>query len=439
MINGESSNTQKPIIKLNNVSVVWDIGKSNETWGLRDVSIEIFPDEYVILFGPSGSGKSTMLYLIAGLLRPSKGDVVVGGKNVAELPEKEIINFHRSLVGIIFQAFYLIPSLNVRDNILLPQIFAGKEQGERTERLTSLTKRFQLEHLLKNRTNQLSGGQQQRIAVARALVNDPSIVLADEPVGNLDTKNAEITMQLLDELNSKDRKTVILVTHDPRYLPFAHRVFYIKDGQVIKETVNHKKSMRGKKSQDSSLMEKITEMYPYANEIELKSKLILNQILLTMSLDEQQMIEKIVIEYISGNIKSDELLDRLEKVGTAGVAALYEGSAKKLAKKITDLVDEMNFITTKSDDASKPQHPLSEKVISIRKFLLDQYEGSLKLEEVTQLDKILLARLKGELDAVNFDIMLDKPVKDGGVGLNRRTARNFSREVELIMISQENK
>ncbi len=423
----------EPIIKLENVSVVYLPGKSNETWGIRDINISIYPKEYIILFGPSGSGKSTILNIIAGLEKPSKGSITVDGKNISKLSDFDLINFHRTTIGIIFQAFYLISSLNIRDNILLPKIFSRSGKTEREDKLKILADRFQISNYLNKHSNELSGGQQQRVAAARALINDPEIILADEPVGNLDTKNAEITMQLLAELNEKDKKTVILVTHDPRYLPYAHRVFYLKDGQIIRETVNTRKS-QSKKDGFSGMLEKIAEIYPFADESTLKTKLVLNQVLLGLSLEEQDAIEEIIHNFISKTSTEDDFVKSLVGLEINGVKIFYKDKAISFANKIVKLKDEMSvFEGTIKDKTKENTHPLYEKVITLRKFLLDQYDGHITLEAVGRLDKGIYNRLKGECTSNELETFLDLPFSTGGVGLNKRTARNFRRQIDLVL------
>jgi len=423
----------EPIIKLENVSVVYLPGKTNETWGVRDVNISIYPKEYIILFGPSGSGKSTILNIIAGLEKPSRGSITVDGKNISELSDFDLINFHRTTIGIIFQAFYLISSLNIRDNILLPKIFSRAGKADREDKLKTLAERFEISAFLNKHSNELSGGQQQRVAAARALINDPEIILADEPVGNLDTKNAEITMKLLAELNEKDQKTVILVTHDPRYLPYAHRVFYLKDGQIIRETVNPRKAQNRKEGY-SGMIEKIAEIYPFADEVTLRTKLILNQVLLDLSLEEQEAVEEIIHKYMSDVFSKDDFVKSLISLEINKVKIFYKDKAVSFADKITKLRDEMSVFD--SPDKNKPNvktHPLYEKVISLRKFLLDQYDGHITLEAVGRLDKGIYDRLKDECTSNELEIFIDLPFNRGGVGLNKRTARKFARQVNLVL------
>ncbi|MBN2861225.1 MAG: ABC transporter ATP-binding protein, partial [Sphaerochaetaceae bacterium] len=189
----------EPLIKLDNVSLAHNRGQANEVWSLKNISAEIYPQEHIIFFGPSGCGKSSLLNTIAGLERPTEGSVVVDGTDLTKLSRKQMIHFHQSTIGMIFQAYFLIPHLTARDNIILPQLFAKKSRSERLKQTERLMDRFGITDFQKRRPAMLSGGQQQRVAIARALANNPTVLLADEPAGNLDSNNTYIVLNLLSE------------------------------------------------------------------------------------------------------------------------------------------------------------------------------------------------------------------------------------------------
>ena len=177
----------EPLLKAENVTVIYNEGKSNEFTALNNISLEVFPQEYIIFFGPSGSGKSTMLYTLLGLQSPSKGAVYIKGQDSSKLSEIEKTKTTSRFFGIVFQNFNLIYSLNVFENIMLPQVFVDVSLKERREKATTLMERFGIASRARDLPNNLSGGQQQRVAISRSLINDPQILLADEPVGNLDS------------------------------------------------------------------------------------------------------------------------------------------------------------------------------------------------------------------------------------------------------------
>ncbi|HLN18842.1 MAG TPA: ABC transporter ATP-binding protein, partial [Patescibacteria group bacterium] len=231
----------EPIIQVKNLKVTYNKGKSNEVKALDDINLKVFPKEYVIFYGPSGCGKSTLLYAISGLQAPTEGEVSVQGKNLSKMTKKEMVELHQTGSGMIFQAFYLIPSLDVIDNVCLPKVFRGEQISHRREEGIKLLHRFSIIEQANKFPSQLSGGQKQRVSIARSLINNPEIILADEPVGNLDSVSATNVLQILSELNTIDKKTVILVTHNAEHLHYADRVIYMKDGKIIKEEINREK------------------------------------------------------------------------------------------------------------------------------------------------------------------------------------------------------
>ena len=234
---------KKPNIRVRNLNITYNSGKSSEFRALDGISLDVYPQEYLIIFGPSGCGKSTLLYSIAGFQKPTLGDVLIEGVNINQLSERQQAEYHRRKVGMIFQAFYLIETLSVLDNVCLPKIFTEEEVRKREDEALGLLQRFGIGEQAKKFSSELSGGQKQRVAIARSLISNPDIILADEPVGNLDSKSAFNVMTILSELNERDKKTVILVTHDPTHIPYGDRVVYMKDGKIIKiEEVLEKKA-----------------------------------------------------------------------------------------------------------------------------------------------------------------------------------------------------
>ena len=417
-----------PIIKIENLSVVYNPGKSSEFWALKDINIEIYEGEYVIFFGPSGCGKSTLLYCLAGLETPTKGRILVDKKDVAQFSLKEI-EYHRRLkMGIIFQSFNLISTLNVLDNVTLPHIFGKIRKKERDEKARFLLRRFGIEDLMHRFPRELSGGQQQRVAITRALIYSPSILLADEPVGNLDSKSAENTMKLLDEINKKDKKTVILVTHDPNYLYYANRVFYIKDGRITKTISNSEKLTPAlSKNKKNTPLERLAIIYPYLTETKLKAKVILNHILIPYDIETQQRIEEVIDKYLLKKISEREMLDTLNKPPIN----LYIQTANNLTKEIIKIATEIDIL---KDEEHPGLTPIEEKAIALRGFLLDTYSGKLSSEQIKRLELALRKMLTGEIRKSDFEKMLDLSWAKGGVGLNRRTAKKFAREIELILM-----
>ena len=205
-----------------------------ETHALAGIHLEIKSGEYIAIAGPSGCGKSTLLSILGLLDSPTEGRYVLNGKEVADLPLSERARVRNREIGFIFQSFNLIGDLNVYENVELPLTYRGMKSTERKERVMAALEKVGMAHRAKHLPSQLSGGQQQRVAVARAVAGSPSILLADEPTGNLDSKNGEAVMELLRELH-REGATICMVTHDPRYARHADRSIHVFDGRVVEE------------------------------------------------------------------------------------------------------------------------------------------------------------------------------------------------------------
>lgn len=204
---------------------------------LKDVTISVSKGEYVAFMGPSGSGKSTLMNIIGCLDSPTSGKYVLNSKDVSDMSENELAEVRNKEIGFVFQTFNLLPRMTSLENVALPLIYAGYTKSERTERAMAALKSVGLEQRAGHRPNELSGGQRQRVAVARALVNDPSILLADEPTGNLDTRTSYEIMDLFDQLHSKGN-TIVVVTHEDDIAKYAHRIIRLRDGLVETDVVN---------------------------------------------------------------------------------------------------------------------------------------------------------------------------------------------------------
>ena len=219
------------MIRLDKITKIYDAKVENKK-ALDEVSLTIDNGEFVAIMGPSGCGKSTLLNILGLLDNPSEGSYKLIGKEVANLKEKERTRLRKGVIGFVFQSFNLIDELNVFENVELPLTYLGIKASERKERVLEILKRMNLSHRAKHFPQQLSGGQQQRVAIARAVVTNPKLILADEPTGNLDSKNGAEVMNLLTELN-KEGTSIVMVTHSQHDAGFAHRVIHLFDGSVV--------------------------------------------------------------------------------------------------------------------------------------------------------------------------------------------------------------
>ncbi len=226
------------MIKTENLTKVFRT-EDIETYAINGIGIHIKKSEFVAIMGPSGCGKSTLLNIIGLLDSPEKGSYIFDGTEMAKLKEKDRTKYRKGNIGFVFQSFNLIDELNVYENVELPLIYLKMKASERREKVEEVLKRMKIGHRAKHFPQQLSGGQQQRVAIARAVVSNPGLILADEPTGNLDSKNGIEVMNLLSELN-QEGTTIVMVTHSKRDASYAHRVLNLFDGQVITESENHR-------------------------------------------------------------------------------------------------------------------------------------------------------------------------------------------------------
>lgn len=416
----------EPIIQFKNVSVVYEAGKTTQTRALSDVTLDIYPEEYIVVFGPSGSGKSTLLYAVAGLESPGAGEVYISGQNIANLSEEAFVNFHQQKIGMIFQAYYLLSSLNALDNVLLPQMFRGVEREERKKRALALMERFGIKGFANRPPQRLSGGQQQRVAISRALINDPDIILADEPVGNLDSKSAEEVMKILQELNEKDRKTIILITHDPRFISYAHRVFHLKDGMLVSVSINPAKPQKAVVTEAPAGMERLRQIAPGLTDAQLRARSVIGEVLQKYDAETVLLLENLVTGFLEDTLSQENMEAALSRASAEGGLGLYHETALNLSHKLADIKSDMKRA------AYLPPTGDEDLVLHLRQDLLQDYGGTLDLQQMTRLDRLIRKFLAKEIDSSQLREILRWPLKKGGVGLSWRTSRNFSRKLSIL-------
>ena len=224
----------QPLISLSGIQKRYDLGEQ-VVYALRDINLQIMRGEYVALMGPSGSGKSTLMNIIGCLDTPTAGTYILNGKQVSSMSDSELSHIRNQEIGFVFQTFNLLSRLTAIDNVALPLVYAGVSKKERTERAKAALNDVGLGDRMNHKPNELSGGQRQRVAVARSLINNPSILLADEPTGNLDTNTSKEIMALFDEIHARGN-TIILVTHEEDIARYAKRMVRVRDGVVEKNS-----------------------------------------------------------------------------------------------------------------------------------------------------------------------------------------------------------
>ncbi len=449
---------KEPVIKIKDLDVIYFLGKSNEVQALKNVNLEIYPGEFIIFFGPSGCGKSTLLYSIAGLETNIHGNIFIDDKDLSSMKIKEIEEYHRKKMGIIFQAFYLINSLSILNNVILPQIFLSAKYEERKKKAYELLEHFGVRAQAHKLPTELSGGQQQRVAICRSLMNNPELLLADEPVGNLDSKSSDEVMALLGELNEKEKKTVILVTHNPAHLRFAHRVFYMKDGMITDVKVN-KEVDRSPEAALERVQEGGEERPSISRELELllrtysglssaqagsllipfKAKQIVLEVLVGMTTEEIDEIEKKVENLlIRGVDDNNEIMNFLDIDAEKGGMGLDKRTAERLAAKIKDIVTEIEFL--EKADVTPPGGEIVDtevEIVQIRRYLLDEFDAKVaNINALKNFDTAIKDRIENKIDRVKFQKNLDIPVLKGGVGFDKRSAKKVAKRMELLILGK---
>jgi putative ABC transport system ATP-binding protein len=228
------------MIECRNISKIYKTD-TVETIALKEVSLIIKDGEFVAIMGPSGSGKSTLMHILGALDTPTSGEYFLDGNDVSKYSDDELADIRKNKIGFVFQSFNLLPRATVLRNVVLPLIYSSASREEREERAKNALKSVDFDEThLTHLSNQLSGGQMQRVAIARALINNPSLILADEPTGNLDTKTGEFVMETFRHLNLEQKRTIILITHERNVAEYAQRIIHIRDGQIVEDEKNGK-------------------------------------------------------------------------------------------------------------------------------------------------------------------------------------------------------
>lgn len=428
----------KPLIICRNLDITYNKGKSNEFKALANASTDIYEGEYIILFGASGSGKSTLMYAIQGSLPPGGGTMLIGGEDIYSIPVDERIYFQRYVMGIIFQSFNLIGSLSVLDNVALPMIFCNADKPTRERRAQSLLERFGVGHVSHKIPSMLSGGQQQRVSVARSMVNDPKILLADEPTGNLDSVSTQQVMDKIDEINTFDKRTIIMVSHNAAHLRYAHRVYYLKDGYIVREVVNpQRKQIKPVKEGETIVteLEQLARLFPYDSIEALRVKSLVNFMTQDYTFSQLERLEKAMEYFISGKIDTPAAIKTLILPYERGGVGIPEKDARRMlhiSSKMLSQADDIRRFRRQYDQAHTffGQDELSER---LRDHLLYAYKMKLTKKQDENLVEVIADRVVGVTGEDEFNERLSKSVSSGGLGLSGDEADGITRYFEKII------
>lgn len=426
-----------PLIQTKHLSVVYNEGKQNEVRSLWDANVTIYPEEFVIIHGPSGCGKSTLLYAIASLQMPTGGEVFWNGKSLATFSKKEKMHFRRNGIGMVFQAFYLIETLRVMDNVCLPKLFCNVDKTDRENAAASLLARFGIHEQSMRYPSQLSGGQKQRVAIARALINNPDIILADEPVGNLDSESSQVVLEILRELNSKDKKTIIMVTHDQTHLSLADRIIHMKDGRIVQEELFEKKSSVSKipekeeyLSPEFLVLARSFQSFPreYAQMIlaPFKAKQLMFHLMATVSEEQWIMGECFMRERLNNIIDTEKFADFLDKPLLKGGAGFHRSKALSLTEELDELLSCAQSLRNQHD-AESVGREIGRYIKRKFRLQLDETADAVFCKGLQQRSSFAIGRKEV------FEL-LDTPKRSGGVGLYSSTAERIAREIEMLFL-----
>ncbi len=426
------------IIKIENLNLWYEKGKPNEVHALKNINIEIERGDYVAFFGPSGCGKTSMLYSISGIDRFQGGGVLINGRDISDLTNQELSIFRQTGIGIVFQQFNLVPSLTVLKNVALPMLFVGIQSNRAEQEAFKLLERLNLEKFASRYPYELSGGQQQRVGIARALANNPPIIIADEPLGNLDSVNAKIVLDFLRELNEKDGRTVIMVTHEAWSLKDVKTIFHMKDGNILEvekiEEGNNVVDSVSKRLQDQiGDVSGRKEKSKLVNE-KISTRILANFLLKGYSIDEIARFEEFVGDRFKEKIDKKQLKEILNKPFKEGGLGLWKKKAEKVSEYLEDVIRmKENVACVYSSLEENLNNQIDKRIIDIRNWLIEGYTGKLKEIQIKALDHVVEDRLRSLIPADKVVEVLDLSNSQFGVGLSFRASSMIAEKLDLIL------
>lgn len=421
-----------PLVKLENINYYYNRGKPSEVHALKGINLEIERGGYAAFFGPSGCGKTTLTYIIGGIETENvdEGHVLINGRDLRGLTKKELAVYRQIGVGIIFQQFNLLPSLTVLDNVALPMAFLGVSVDRRKKEAMKLLDRFGMTKYADRFPSELSGGQQQRVSIARALANNPPLIIADEPLGNLDSENANKALEFLKELNEQDGRTIIMVTHESWSLRDAKTIFYLKDGEVLRTEEPDKK--KGAQKSLSNYLYK--GLFPEVTQQTLMARSLSYMLMRGFSSAEIKRFELFLARRLAGDIDTQTFIDFLDSPWKDGGVGLWKQRARKIAQVAEEIVQERKTVEDIYAELEKhPETPIYEEVARMRAWLFEDYQGGLSDIDRARIDEAVEDRLRNIITPQNFQDVLELSKKDFGVGLAPGTVRTISERLETVL------
>ena len=424
-----------PIIKIEKLNLWYDQGKPTEVHALKDISIDIERGDYVAFFGPSGCGKTSMLYALSGVDHFQEGKVFINDRDISMLSNQELAIFRQTGIGIVFQQFNLIPSLNVLKNVALPMLFIGVSSEKAEAEARKLLERLDLTPYANRYPFELSGGQQQRVGIARALANDPPIIIADEPLGNLDSVNAQRVLEFLKELNEKDGRTVIMVTHEAWSLRDVKTIFHMKDGVITNTEKTTAATLA--ESLAKHLYDQLAITNPNMNEgkeEKLSARVLANFLLRGYSVEEVERFESFVNQRFENKIDKKGLHEWLSKPFKDGGVGLWKKKAERVTDYLESVIDRRKDISHIYAVIEKnPELPVWDEILIIRKWVIEGYTGELSQLQIMALDQVISDRIRGFIPADKVVDILNLSVNKFGAGLSFRASQLIAEKLELIL------
>ncbi len=430
------------IIKLDHVEQWYDRGKESEVHALKDVTLEIEQGDYVAFFGPSGCGKTTLLYATSGIDRVTSGSVVIKGVDIAKFSNQELAIYRQTGIGIVFQQFNLVPSLTVLENVALPMAFVGVGQAKALEEAAKLTKRLGIEQYNNRYPSALSGGQQQRVGIARALANNPPIIIADEPLGNLDSVNAQNALKIFKELNEQDGRTIIMVTHEAWSLRDAKTIFHMKDGVIlsVERRTPDPNALATKLGETSAaadaekLKEQLAREARSKEAVDMMARILSNFFMRGHSIDEMQRFETLLKQRFAAAVDSAAFQSQLASSFEEGGVGMWKRKAERIAAYIEDMIakqKDLDAVITLLNE--KPELSIQDEVWHLRSWITQEYIGHLSPYKADVIDSLISDRIHRFIDAKQFLKVLHMPVKEFGAGIPLPSAERMSERLEIII------